>query len=242
MNTVAHFSQGSISPLGSLSQVGAEEVTRKLCEVFRVFGMPKELRLDNGQPWKWVQGIPSNMELFLVGYGVGCSFNKPHCPKENAKVERCNGTTQRWIEPAECSTYKQIQRRLNRSAYVHLNNYPLGNGQTRTEKYKKLTKNKRQFSKDNFSLPAVQKFLEERIRHTRMVENSGTIRWYGGRLQVGCQYAKRHVIVTYNAQENSWVISDESGKQIKSFSAIEITQERVLSFSVSKNFEKSRSV
>lgn len=203
--------------------------------------MPKELRLDNGQPWKWVQGIPSNMELYLVGYGIGCSFNKPHCPQQNAKVERCNGTTQRWVEPKECSTYVQIQRRLNRSAEVHLTKYPIENGKTRIQKYKKLTKNKRLFSKDNFSLEAVKRFLEERIRHTRIVENSGSIRWYGGRLQVGRLFAKRNVMVTYDAQKNCWDIWEEGGKYIKSFDAIEITQERVLAFSVSKNYDKTRS-
>lgn len=212
-----------------------------MCEVFKVFGMPKEIRLDNGQPWKWVQGIPSNMELFLVGYGIRCSFNKPRCPQQNAKVERCNGTTQRWVEPRECSTYVQIQRRLNRSVDVHLYEYPVKNGMTRIQKYKKLTKNKRRFSKDNFSLEAVKKFLEERIRHTRTVEKGGSIRWYGGKLQIGRLFAKRNVIVTYNARKNCWDVWQEGGAHIKSFDAIEITYERIVSLSVSKSYDKMRS-
>ncbi len=63
-----------------------------------------------------------------------------------------------------------------------------------------------------------------------MVENSGTIRWYGGSLTSWMSVRKRHVIVAILLLKRTVVISDESGKQIKSFSAIEITQERVLSF------------
>lgn len=62
----------------------------RLINVFRRFGLPARLNLDNGPPW----GSPRNpgeiteLSIWLIRLGIRISFSRPHHPQTNGKIER----------------------------------------------------------------------------------------------------------------------------------------------------------
>jgi len=65
-------------------------VKEKMIEVFRHYGLPKRLNVDNGAPW----GSPRNpgeiteLSIWLVRLGIRISFSRPYHPQTNGKIER----------------------------------------------------------------------------------------------------------------------------------------------------------
>jgi hypothetical protein len=72
--------------------------------VFARWGLPRAVRVDNGHPWGLNRGLPPALALWLIGLGVAVEWIDPGQPRQNPKVERGNGVTQPWAEPASCST------------------------------------------------------------------------------------------------------------------------------------------
>jgi hypothetical protein len=67
-------------------------VQQALREQLERWGLPERIRVDNGVPWGNGADLPPPVVLWWLGLGIGVIWNQPHCPKENAKGERCNGT------------------------------------------------------------------------------------------------------------------------------------------------------
>ena len=69
------------------------------------------IALSNGASTYALKHLPSNevallnssLALWLAGLGVPVHWNEPHRPQQNGVVERSQGTTQRWVEPASCT-------------------------------------------------------------------------------------------------------------------------------------------
>lgn len=65
-------------------------VQQRLIEVFRRFGLPARLNLDNGPPWGSPRnpGELSELSIWLVRLGIRISFSRPRHPQTNGKLER----------------------------------------------------------------------------------------------------------------------------------------------------------
>lgn len=65
-------------------------VQQKLTDVFRRFGLPARLNLDNGAPWGSPRnpGELSELSIWLVRLGIRISFSRPRHPQTNGKLER----------------------------------------------------------------------------------------------------------------------------------------------------------
>ena len=65
-------------------------VQQKLTDVFRRFGLPARLNLDNGPPWGSPRnpGELSELSIWLVRLGIRVSFSRPRHPQTNGKLER----------------------------------------------------------------------------------------------------------------------------------------------------------
>ena len=90
----------------------AAEVQAVLRRVFRRWGRPRRLRLDNGIPWGAMVDLPSELTLWLLGLDIDITFNPPRRPQDNGVIERSQGTGKRWAEPGACANAKELQRRL----------------------------------------------------------------------------------------------------------------------------------
>lgn len=73
--------------------------------------------MDNGHPFgdPKLESVPV-LALWLIAYGVPVIWNRPRKPTDNAKVERMQGTSGRWVEPEKCNSLIELQKRpLRRS-------------------------------------------------------------------------------------------------------------------------------
>ena len=70
-------------------------VQKALTEIFRHYGMPYRMSMDNGSPWAklsrrkrhWTQ-----LSIWLLRLGIRLSFARPHHPQTNGKNERFHRT------------------------------------------------------------------------------------------------------------------------------------------------------
>jgi len=76
---------------------------------------------------------PPPLSLWLIGQGVKLIWNKPRCPKQNAKVEKLQDTTSRWAEVENAKDIQQLQQRLDEQVRLQRERYPvsLASGETK---------------------------------------------------------------------------------------------------------------
>jgi hypothetical protein len=84
MSAAAPSSRRRFSPLAYWNAVPAAQVQAVLRQVFRRWGRPRRLRLDNGVPWGAMVDLPSELTLWLLGLDMGITFNPPRRPKTTA--------------------------------------------------------------------------------------------------------------------------------------------------------------
>ena len=80
--------------------------------LFAAWGLPARVRVDNGAPWGGWSDLPTDLELWLAGVGVGVHHNRPRRCQENARVERTHGVLARWADPVACPDAPALQARL----------------------------------------------------------------------------------------------------------------------------------
>ena len=89
------------------------ETTRTaLINVFRRYGLPWRLAMDNGSPWavyRHGRTCYTEFSVWLIRLGIRLSFSRPHHPQSQGKVERFHRTLaiellrdQLWTNLAEC--------------------------------------------------------------------------------------------------------------------------------------------
>jgi RNA polymerase sigma factor (TIGR02999 family) len=98
MNAAAPSWRRRFSPLAYWNAVPAGQVQAVLRQVFRRWGRPQRLRLDNGIPWGSMVDLPTELTLWLLGLDIGITFNPPRRPQDNGVIERAQGTGKRWAE------------------------------------------------------------------------------------------------------------------------------------------------
>lgn len=70
-----------------------ETVQMKLEQVFRHYGMPWQMTMDNGGPWG-SHGVPgaTNLAVWLMKLGIQVSYSRPFHPQTQGKLERFHRT------------------------------------------------------------------------------------------------------------------------------------------------------
>ena len=80
------------------------------------WGFIGTFRADNGAPFgEPTRQALSPLNLCLRAFGIRVKLNPPRSPRKNAKVERNQGTTARWADPAQCEDYLDLQKKLNQA-------------------------------------------------------------------------------------------------------------------------------
>jgi transposase InsO family protein len=68
-------------------------VAQELTELFRVYGLPRRMLMDNGSPWGDEGGQPyTALTVWLLRLGVGISHGRPRHPQTQGKDERFHRT------------------------------------------------------------------------------------------------------------------------------------------------------
>ena len=208
-----------------------------LRQQFRRWGLPQCLRVDNGLPWGNANDLPTLFALWVVGVGVRWHWNAPHCPQQNPKIERSQGTGKRWAEPGSCRSVAELHTRLQEADRIQRAIYVTAAGASRLELFPALRHSGRPYTTTQerrvWSLSLVEEHLAEYVG-VRRVGSGGSIAIYDRLRYVGRQYAGQYVLVQYDPQAHRWVIADAQGKELRRHEAPEITQETIVKMDFKK--------
>lgn len=82
--------------LHACADEATETVQGRLAAVFRRYGLPERMNMDNGSPWGSGPGQPwTPLTVWLARLGVGVSHSRPYHPQTNGKAERFHRTLKR---------------------------------------------------------------------------------------------------------------------------------------------------
>ena len=213
-------------PPAYFPQVPVADVQQELRAAFGAWGLPQTIRVDNGSPWGSWNDFPPALALWLLGLGIAMHWNDPGRPQQNGVVERSQGTGQRWAEPQTCRTLAELQQRLDADDRRQREEYPYLGTRSRRDVYPGLRHSGRAYvARQEARRWQWRQALEHLAQYTvgRRVDGSGTISVYNRTLYVGPRYAGQVVWVRLDPQEVEWVVAAESGTQIRTKPAKELT-------------------
>jgi hypothetical protein len=181
--------------------------------------------------------------LWLIGLGIGPIYNPPCRPTENAKVERTNGTVNRWAEPERCADYAAWEQKLGWVARVQREEYPAVGGKSRLAAHPELTAQPRAYQREKeaeeWQRERVTRYLGEG-KWPRQASRRGQISLYGKAYEVGRRYGGQAVWVRFDAATGEWVIEGKEGEALRRHPAEQITTERIRALTVSKPHASSK--
>ncbi len=205
------------------------------------WGLPGAMKFDNGQPFADTAGnmIPP-LALWLLGNGIEPIYNRPNSPRDNAKVERCQGTSSRWAEPGQAANAAELRHRLEEVCHDHVFRYPtrVCGGKTRIVCFPELLQNPRHFQPQHFDLNNILRFIA-RGTYVRSVSKTGQIAIFKARHSLGKKFKYQEVILKLDPHNCEWITYDRNGTMLKKFKATNLTKENILNLNVSKNYVKT---
>jgi hypothetical protein len=206
-----------------------------LRQVFRRWGLPGRLRADNGYPWGCSSDLPPELALWLIGLGIDLHWIPPGCPQQNGVVERGQQTGQNWCEPQTCDGPGQLQTRCDDMDRRQRERYPYRDGRSRWDVYPGLAHSGRPYSqrreRSQWDVTRVWQTLAQWVV-PRQVDCTGSVSLYHRGRYVGKPYIGTRVYVSLDPTGPTWVIADQSGRQLRTHTADELTAERIRSLSV----------
>jgi hypothetical protein len=223
------------SPRAFWSQVPPRSTQTVLRELFTRWGMPEQLRVDNGMPWGSKGDLPTDLACWLAGLGVPVLANPPRRPQANGVVERSQGVGKTWGEPQTCTSAAHLEARLDVLDRWQRELYPLRTGRPRMETYPGLKHSGRTYTRareaKNWDLRRAWQLLEAYVV-PRLVDQQGKVSLYGRPYHVGSLWAGRRIWVGFDAESGSWTFQDEDGYEIAQRPARELTAERIQALDV----------
>jgi hypothetical protein len=199
------------------------------------------VRVDNGAPWGSTGGLPTELALWLIGLGVGVTWNRPRCPQANGVVERSQGTGKRWAEPATCGDADELRRRLGEQDEIQRGRYPSIGGLSRMAAFPGLAHSGRAYRPED---EAAAWDLGRVLGHlagyaaVRRVNASGAVSLYNRDRYVGKALAGRDVYVSLDPLTAEWVYAGADGACYRRQKAEELTAERIGGLDVSRRRDR----
>jgi hypothetical protein len=214
--------------------VPIEVIQNRLIQVFEKRNRPGSFRVDNGEPF----GSPANdtpppLALWLIGYDIDMIWNKPRCPQMNGVVERLQQTSSRWAEIESCSSYEELQDRLDHQATIQRSVFPVSRlkHQTRLEAFPSAEKSDRIWEPLLFCPQRVYDFLAKKI-FTRKISSGGHITHFNKPCHGLRLFKGQFVQLSLNPKTLEWQIIHDY-QLIKSWSVAQyLTEERLLNLTI----------
>jgi hypothetical protein len=225
--------------------VDRHEVRRVLRTWFTRWGLPGQIRLDNGAPWGGWSDLPPALALWLLGLGIALLWNRPRHKQGNAVIERAHGVCQRWVEPGTCQSASELQARLDWATTLQRETYPARAGQSRLAAYPALAASGRPYDpvqeEAQWDERRVWAWLGSRV-WTRRVDKVGRISLANRAVGVGRAWAGQDVTVRLVIHDDAprWVIRDAHGHLLRQQPAPELGRDRILALDVSRRRVRAR--
>ena len=233
----------NFSPQGQFNQVPPGQIRNQFRQWFTCWGLPDEVRLDNGCLWGGWYDLPTVFALWLTGLSVRAHFNPACTPQDNGVIERCNGLAQRWSEVSKCRGVAELQARVDEVDEIQRQYMPHKQGRSRMQLYTAAKHSGREYSRqwerENWSLDEVETQLETYVAKRR-VGSQGRISLYYRQVYVGQGQKGNEVQVQYDRGAKMWVISTASGDLMRAVPAVEIDREKIVTLTMTEQAKAKR--
>jgi hypothetical protein len=226
-------------------RVERREVQAVLRTWFAQWGVPAQLRVDNGHPWGGWNDLPPDLALWLLGLGIAIVWNRPRHSQGNAVVERAHGVCQRWVEAATCPSVAALQARLDYFTTLQRERYPGRDGLSRLATSPALAVGGTPYAPaqegQQWHERRVWCWLGQRVWRRR-VDKVGRLSLANRPLGVGKAWARQEVTVRLIVHDAVpvWVIRDAQGQLLRQHPAPELSRERILALDVSRRRVRAR--
>lgn len=197
-----------------MSELKLEKATGIVNKCFERWGLPKQIKIDNGWPFVHPNNrqVPTYAKLWWIGLGIKVIQNTPRCPQQNGIVECLQGTLYRWTGPLNQESIESLQVRIEEESEFQRNHYriPSKQNKTRLELYPELETNPRKYDPALFNIQNVYNFLSEKV-WMRTIKKGGIIKFFGATIFVGINFVEKEVILTFDPLEVRWLVRNKDG-------------------------------
>jgi hypothetical protein len=201
---------------------------------FKRWGLPRSIKVDNGKPFgdPQMSSVPE-MALWLIGLGMEVIWNPPRCPRENAKVERMQGTTACWAEVYACGDLERLQQALDKAGIIQREKYEVRRlkGKTRKQVYAALWANPRKYGALSFDIQKVYQYLSK-VLFKRKTNANGSLYFYGQNVYVGTRHKRKIVDITFDVRKKCFSVSEEAEEVFGYFAADNFTEQSIRKLNV----------
>jgi hypothetical protein len=223
MNAAGPSCKRSFSPHKYWAQVPDRWVQTQLRRAFQQWGLPRRIRIDNGQPWGSWSDLPPVLALWLIGLGIELVWIPVRQPQCNGVVERSQGTGKRWGDPQRCDNAAQLQRALDEADRLQRDLYPYVGEQARVQVWPSLRHSGRPYeSRQEPRHWQLERVLDHLAGYavTRRVDRTGLVSVYDRSYYVGVLHRGQEVYVQLDPQKREWLFSDSRGQCLRSQPAV----------------------
>ena len=195
---------------------------------FEKRGLPDKIRTDRGTCFVGHPELkfPSRLTLWLCGLHVEHIINKPHCPKQNAEVERYNQTYQNmFLKEEKVSGFQHLLKKSDEFVDFLNEEYPTNSknckGKPPIVVNPEIYKKRRFYSKESeielFDINRVKKFISTCYWERSVGANFFTFLSKSFRIPKSMNIKK--VCITYNKEKNVFTVSTKNNEFIKEIPA-----------------------
>lgn len=215
--TGSHLSV-NVSSCRNVEEMDPKISTQLINKSFERWGLPKQIKIDNGRPFVNTNGreVPTKTILWWTGLGIKVIQNQPRCPQQNGIVECLQGTMNSWSNPKGQIDKQGLEKRLSEESDFQRNHYkiPSRNYKTRIELYPNLEKNTRKYDPKKFNMQFVYNYLESRV-FRRPISKGGLVKAFAEQYYIGKKYAGTEVTITFDPLEKQWIFRGPNGNLLK---------------------------
>lgn len=79
-----------------------QTVQEQLIQVFRRYGLPMRMTMDNGAPWGDQSGVYTALEVWLMSQGIRVGHSRPYHPQTQGKLERFHRSLKAEVLQGQC--------------------------------------------------------------------------------------------------------------------------------------------
>ena len=247
LNVCDEYTSAPLACILHARQKGQRSVTTRdvqddLRIVFTRWGLPLQLRMDRDPVWVGSTRLewPGVLLLWIVGLGITPIINRPHCPTDNAQIERGNRT---WNEQVylgnEQATAQELQQFTDQAWQDRRQALPSRNphchGLPPLVAHPELNQPLRTYTREKeeelFDIQRVYEYLSQ-WEWERKVDASGCISLANLNRQVSKDHIGQIVKVRFDPKTISFVAMAVDGSELSRFTLPVISKEYILGLGV----------
>jgi hypothetical protein len=187
--------------------------------------------------------LPTDLVLWLAGWGVAVRANPPRRPQDNGVVERSQGTGKRWAEPHRAGSAEDLQAAIEARDRLQRERYPSKGSESRLAADPGLEHSGRPYDEAreqaSWSMGRVHDVLTRSVV-ARQVDRCGMASVDNRNSYVGRTDSGQVIFVRFDPQQRRWLFHDASDHLLNHHEAREIEAARIRDLRVTHRRDRSQ--